>query len=96
MKIFGIFFESIGFSIKNFLDLVSTQFGIEKRYGIRYKKIGYKKVSGSVSKQFAIGKAYWIWYQKDLVSEEEKIGFGFNQILGLVTHYLNPLSDSFD
>ena len=69
LKIFGIFFESIGFSIRKVLDLVSTKFGIEKRNGIRYKKIGYKKVSGSVSKQFAIGKAYWIWYQKDLVSK---------------------------
>ena len=69
MKILGIFFDGIGFSLKQVLDLVLTKFGIEKKYGIRYKK--------------------------DLVSEKS-FGFGFNQILGLVTHCLNPLSDSFD
>merc|ERR1719507_2370928 len=78
---------------------VSKNFGIEKKYRYRFRKILVsKKVSVSVSKNFGIEKSigfgfekfwyrkkYRIRYRKNLVSEKS-FGFGFVQILGIVTH----------
>ena len=59
-------------------------FGIEKiwyqkKYRIRYRKnLVSKKVSDSVSEKFGIGKSF---------------GFGFVQILGIVTHWAVGVGD---
>ena len=55
------------------LDSVSEKFGIKKSIGFGFDKIRYKK-------------KYWIRYRKNLVSEKS-FGFGFVQILGIVTHW---------
>ena len=65
----------LGFETFPFFD--GFGFGIEKiwyrkKYRIRYRKnLVSKKVSDSVSEKFGIGKSF---------------GFGFVQILGIVTH----------
>ena len=81
-------------------DSVSKKFGIEKsigfgigkiwyrkKYRIRYrKKLVSKKVSDSVSERIWYRKKYRNRYRKYLVSEK-RFGFGFVQILGIVTHW---------
>ena len=49
------------------------------------KKFGIKKVSDSVSKKLGIEKSIGFGIGKNLVSEKN-FGFGFVQILGIVTH----------
>ena len=51
------------------------------------KKIGIEKVSDSVSKKLGIKKSIGFGIGKNLVSEKS-FGFGFVQILGIVTHWL--------
>ena len=49
------------------------------------KKFGIEKLSDSISKKIWSRKKYRIRYQKNLVLEKS-FGFGFVQILGIVTH----------
>ena len=57
---------------------------------IRYQNnLVSKKGSDSVSKKCGIDKKYRIRYRKNLVSEKS-FGFGFVQILGIVTHCSAP------
>ena len=59
---------------KKISDSVSERFRYQKKYLIRYRKeFGIEKVSESVSKIFGSGKRF---------------GFGFVQILGIVTDWL--------
>ena len=94
-------------NFSNFLDGIG--FGIEKmwyrkKYRIRYRKNWFRKkvsdlvsekVSDSVSKKIWYRKKYRIRYRKNLVSEKS-FGFGFVQILGIVTHWVRgeALSDT--
>ena len=61
-------------------DSVSENFGIEKSIGFGIENIWYRK-------------KYRIRYRKNLVSEKS-FGFGFVQILGIVTHWWPPDKDT--
>ena len=64
---------------KKISDSVSEKFGIEKSIGFGIENIWYRK-------------KYRIRYRKNLVSEKS-FGFGFVQILGIVTHCRTSLND---
>ena len=85
---------------KKVSDSVSLKFGIGKNFGLCFVQILGILGEVSVSKlfhflpSFGFGiekiwyrKKYRIRYRKNLVSEKS-FGFGFVQILGIVTHWL--------
>ena len=73
--------DGIGIGFENFW--------FKKKYRYRFRKILVsKKVSVSVSEKNRYRKKYRIRYRKNLVSEKS-FGFGFVQILGIVTHCLH-------
>jgi len=72
--------------IKKSIGIGFEKFWYRKKYRIRFRKILVsKKVSVSVSEKIWYRKKYRIRYRKNLVSEKS-FGFGFVQILGIVTH----------
>ena len=78
----------IGFEKKNgigkSIGIGFEKFWYRKKYRIRFRKILISK-KVSVSEKNWYRKKYRIRYRKNLVSEKS-FGFGFVQILGIVTH----------